>query len=89
MADKKVKLKSGKEVILLEMSVDDIDVCQDTTSIIFDKDGNQVLKGINAARTMWLRKGVKKSDDKFIKSLSEEEKNELSLLVREHQSLGE
>ena len=89
MADKKVKLKSGKEVILLEMSVDDIDVCQDATSIIFDKDGNQVLKGINAARTMWLRKGVKKSDDKFIKSLSEEEKNELSLLVREHQSLGE
>lgn len=89
MADKKFKLKSGKEVVLLEMSVDDIDKCQDATSIIFDKEGNQILKGINAARTLWIRKGIKSAPDKFIKSLSEADKNELSQAIRNHQSLGE
>ena len=41
------------------------------------------------ARTAWIRKGVKNADDKFIKSLSEADKTELSLKIREHQELGE
>jgi hypothetical protein len=89
MANKKVKLTSGKEVTLIEMSVDDIDVCSDVTNIVFDKEGNQILRNISAARTAWIRKGVKNSDDKFIKKLTEEEKNDLSTKVREYQELGE
>jgi hypothetical protein len=41
------------------------------------------------ARTAWIRKGVKNADDKFIKTLSDEEKNELSIKIREYQELGE
>ena len=89
MAEKKFKLCSGKDVVLLEMSVDDIDFCNDVTQIVFDTEGNQILKNMAKARTAWIRKGVKNADDKFIKSLSEADKNELSLKIREHQELGE
>lgn len=89
MANKKLKLTSGKEVTIIEMSVDDIDFCSDVTNIVFDKEGNQILRNISAARTAWIRKGVKNADDTFIKKLTEEEKNELSLKVRENQELGE
>ncbi len=87
--NKKFKLTSGKEVTLLEMSVDDIDFCSDVTQIVFDKEGNQIIKNMSAARTAWIRKGVKGANDKFIKSLSDTDKNELSLKVREYQELGE
>ena len=89
MADKKFKLSSGKDVVLLEMSVDDIDFCNDVTQVVFDNEGNQIIKNMAKARTAWIRKGVVGADDKFIKSLSEDEKNELSLAVQEHQRLGE
>ena len=89
MADKKFKLSSGKEVILLEMSVDDIDFCNDVAQIVFDTEGNQVIRHMSKARTAWIRKGVKNANDKFIKSLTETDKNELSTKVREHQELGE
>jgi|TARA_A100001388_G_C28560050_1_gene399142 hypothetical protein len=87
--NKKFKLTSGKEVTLLEMSVDDIDFCSDVTQIVFDKEGNQIIKNMSAARTAWIRKGVKGANDKFIKTLSDTDKNELSLKVREYQELGE
>jgi len=89
MANKKLKLTSGKEVTIIEMSVDDIDFCSDVTNVVFDKEGNQILRNISAARTAWIRKGVKNADDTFIKKLTEEEKNELSLKIRESQELGE
>ena len=89
MADKKFKLSSGKDVVLLEMSVDDIDFCNDVTQIVFDTEGNQILKNMAKARTAWIRKGVINADDKFIKTLSDEEKNELSIKIREYQELGE
>ena len=89
MADKKFKLSSGKDVVLLEMSVDDIDFCNDVAQIVFDTEGNQVIRHMSKARTAWIRKGVKNADDKFIKTLSDEEKNELSIKIREYQELGE
>ena len=45
MADKKFKLSSGKDVVLLEMSVDDIDFCNDVTQVVFDNEGNQRTYG--------------------------------------------
>ena len=84
-----MKLSTGKEPKLKEMSVDDIDYCNDIPQMIYE--GNEVVSITNLAkaRTAWIRKGVEGADDKFIKALSEDEKNELSLAVQEHQRLGE
>ena len=84
-----MKLSTGKETKLKEMSVDDIDYCNDLPQMRYE--GNEVVAIINLAkaRTAWIRKGVEGADDKFIKSLSEDEKNKLSLAVQEHQRLGE
>ena len=84
-----MKLSTGKEAKLKEMSVDDMDYCNDIPQMIYE--GNEVVSITNLAkaRTAWIRRGVVGSDDSFIKSLSEAEKNELSLAVQEHQRLGE
>lgn len=84
-----MKLSTGKEVKLKEMSVDDIDYCNDVPQMRYE--GNEVvgIGNLAKARTAWIRKGVEKSDDKFLKALTEDEKNELSLAVQEHQRLGE
>ena len=84
-----MKLASGKEAKLKEMSVDDIDYCNDVPQMRYE--GNEIVAITNLAkaRTAWIRRGVEGVDDKFIKSLTEDEKNELSLAVQEHQRLGE
>ena len=84
-----MKLKSGVEIELKEMSVDDIDFCNDLPQMRYE--GNEIVAITNLAkaRTAWIRKGVKGVDDKFIKGLSDDDKNELSLAVQEFQRLGE
>ena len=84
-----MKLKSGLKVELKEMSVDDIDFCNDLPQMRYE--GNEIVAITNLAkaRTAWIRKGVKGADDDFIKALSDDEKNELSLAVQEFQRLGE
>ena len=84
-----MKLKSGVEAELKEMSVDDIDFCNDLPQMRYE--GNEIVAITNLAkaRTAWIRKGVKGADDNFIKALSDDEKNELSLAVQEFQRLGE
>ena len=42
-----------------------------------------------SSSTMWIRAGVKKVDDKFIKSLSVEDRAELQIAIQEYNSLGE
>ena len=84
-----MKLKSGKEVELKEMSVDDIDYCNDLPQMRYEDNQVVAITNLAKARTAWIRKGVKNADDKFIKSLTEDEKNELSLAIQEYQSLGE
>ncbi len=70
------------------MSVDDIDYCNDLPQMRYE--GNEIVAITNLAkaRTAWIRKGVVGLMI-IIKSLSEDEKNELSLAVQEHQRLGE
>lgn len=86
---KEITTKSGKKVKIREMSVDDIDYCNDLPQMRYEGDEIVAITNLAKARTAWIRKGVKKSDDKFIKSLTEDEKNELSLAVQEYQRLGE
>ena len=84
-----MKLSTGKETKIKEMSVDDIDYCNDLPQMRYE--GNEIVAITNLAkaRTAWIRKGVEGVDDAFIKSLTDEEKNELSLAIQEYQRLGE
>ena len=84
-----MKLSTGKEVKLKEMSVDVIDYCNDVPQMRYEGTEVVAITNLAKARTAWIRKGVEGVDDKFIKALSEDEKNELSLAVQEHQRLGE
>ena len=84
-----MKLSSAKEVKLKEMSVDDIDYCNDLPQMRYENNEVVSIMNLAKARTAWIRKGAEGVDDKFLKSLSETEKNELSLAIQEHQRLGE
>jgi hypothetical protein len=85
---KKITLKSGKKATLIEMSVDAFDKCMD--SIQFENvDGQSVIKNQFALSTLWIRNGVDKADDKYIKSLSINDRVELQLAIQEYNSLGE
>jgi hypothetical protein len=85
---KKITLKSGNKATLIEMSVDAFDKCMD--SVQFEEvDGQSVIKNQFALSTLWIRNGVKGADDKFIKSLSINDRVELQLAIQEYNSLGE
>ena len=86
---KELTLDSKRKIKLKEMSVDDIDFCNDLPQMRYENDQVVAITNLSKARTAWIRKGVEKCDDKFIKGLSEEEKNEISLAVQEYQRLGE
>ena len=85
----KHKLSTGKEIKIKEMSVDDMDYCNDLPQVRYEGDEVVAITNLAKARTAWIRRGVEGADDSFIKSLTENEKNELSLAVQEHQRLGE
>ena len=85
---KKITLKSGVKATLIEMSVDAFDKCMD--SVRFEEvDGQSVIKNQFALSTLWIRKGVDGADDKFIKSLSINDRAEVQLAIQEYNSLGE
>ena len=102
--DKKpLKLSTGREVKIKDMSQDEIDCCQDTTVIVY-KDDNSIdhIKNISKSRTTWIRNGLIGGDfknwsvnskgqpaDSVLRELSEAEKNDLMSLVQEQQRLGE
>ena len=54
----KDKLSSGREIIIKEMSIDDIDEGKDSLDIIFLDGGKRIVKGASKARTQWIRKGL-------------------------------
>jgi len=86
---KDIKLNSGKEVKIKEMSVDDIDFCNDVPEMKYDGDNLVTIKNLSKARTAWIRRGVEGADDNFIKSLNDDDKNELSVAIQDYQRLGE
>ena len=86
---KALTLTSKRQVKIIEMSVDDIDFCSDMPQMRYENDQIVAITNLSKARTAWIRKGIEGADDKFIKSLTEEEKNESSLAIQEYQRLGE
>ena len=90
METKKVKLESGAEFKVQEMSIDDIDMCNVIPEIKFNENNDATsIKYMAKARTSWLRKGVVGCDDHLLKSLNDTDKAELMLAVQEFQKLGE
>ena len=96
-----VALSSGRVVKLNEMSIDDMDYCQDLTVVRFENGEDTGVSNMAKARTAWLRRGIKGGDfssfkmngdivaDSVIKQLNDDEKNELSIAIQDFQRLGE
>jgi len=103
MAKKNVELASGRKVELKEMSVDEVDFCQDIAQIVYNEAGEvSTVRGVSKSRTAWIRRGLAGGDfkdfsldikgfagDSVIKELNEAEKNELMQLVQGYQNMGE
>ena len=74
----KIKLKSGREIVIKDISLDEESEIMDTTRRTLDADGNVVSEMEYTAMIKFLRMSLNgKSDDKFIKSLSYQEKAEI------------
>ena len=102
MSKKTVELKSKRKVDLKEMSIDEVDFCNDLAVMKYEDGEISHISGLSRTRTAWLRRGIKSGDfktfktgadgypeDSVLKELTEEEKNELVQLVQGYQSLGE
>jgi len=101
MAKKIVELSSKKKVELKEMSIDEIDFCNDVTTLRQGENGDNYITGLSKSRTAWLRRGILGGDfkkfkiengvvvDSVLKQLNDDEKNELVQLIQEYQNLGE
>ena len=86
----KVKLESGREVELKDLSVDERDELLD--SIQYDNDGvNIKVKMMHSTMTKFIRIGVKGNiTDKFLKELSFADKTEIFTKIQnECMNLGE
>tara|TARA_R100000808_G_C2131157_1_gene140353 strand:+ start:773 stop:1081 length:309 start_codon:yes stop_codon:yes gene_type:complete len=102
MSKKIVELKSKKKIELREMSLDEVDFCNDITVLKYDDGELSHLANLSKTRTAWLRRGIKGGDfkgfktddngypvDSVLKQLDEKEKTELAKLIQEYQNLGE
>ena len=101
MAKKIVELSSKKKVELKEMSIDEIDLCNDMTTLRQDEGGESYITGLSKSRTAWLRRGISGGDfkafkaddgvvvDSVLKQLNDDDKNELVKAIQEYQNMGE
>tara|TARA_Y100000593_G_C4137250_1_gene250382 strand:+ start:116 stop:394 length:279 start_codon:yes stop_codon:yes gene_type:complete len=86
----KFKLESGKEVQLKELTVDETDQLLDSIQYEDAKDGGVKIMMMHSTMTRFLRLGLKNCDDKFIKSLTFQEKSEIFQKIQsEIMNLGE
>ena len=87
----KIKLKSGREVGIKDVSLDARDQMLDSVEYIYDdKGGVAGVKMMHSTITKWLRFGLNgKADDKYILGLSFEERPEIFLKMQEKLLTGE
>jgi hypothetical protein len=102
MAKKIVELSTKRKVELKEMSLDEVDFCNDIAIVKYEDGEVSHVIGVSKTRTAWLRRGILGGDfkvfdvdvngyptDSVLKELSELEKNELSIEIQKYQELGE
>tara|TARA_Y100001973_G_C5198496_1_gene335941 strand:+ start:1733 stop:2023 length:291 start_codon:yes stop_codon:yes gene_type:complete len=87
----KVKLKSGKEVTLKKLSIDERDALLDGVEYKFDKDGNPLgMKMMHTTVTKCIRIAVEgDTSDKFLETLTFEDRTDIFLAIQNSLFLGE
>ena len=87
----KVKLKSGKEVALKKLSIDDRDALLDGVDYQFDENGNpKGMKMMHTTVTKFIRIGVEGgTSDKFLETLTFEDRTDIFLEIQNSLFLGE
>ena len=71
----KKTLSTKKEVTLKDMSIDDMDYCNDLQHICQEPHGGISIYGLNKSNTAWIRRGVEGSDDEALIDFVEGEHN--------------
>ena len=86
-----IKLETGRKLKLKDVSLDERDELLDSVEYQFDAKGKvQGVKMMNSTITKWLRMGLDgDTSDKFLKSLTFEERTELFLKMQESIMVGE
>ena len=85
------KTKSGKKVIFKDVSIDEKDMLLDSVQYDYNEDGGVGgVKMMNTTVTKWIRVGLNgDTSDKFLKTLSLEDRTEIFLALQEYILVGE
>ena len=80
----KLKLKSGKEINIKDVSLDERDIMLDSVEYTYDdKGGVTGVKMMHSTITKWLRNGLNgQANDAFILGLTSEERTEIFLKLQ-------
>ena len=87
----KLKLKSGREINIKDVSLDERDEMLDSVEYVYDDKGNvSGVKMMHSTITKWLRNGLNgQATDEFILGLTFEERTEIFLKMQEKLMTGE
>ena len=87
----KIKLKSGREVGIKDVSLDERDEMLDSVKYTYDDKGNVTgVEMMHSTVTKWLRFGLNgKADDDYILGLTFEERTEIFLKMQDKLLTGE
>ena len=85
------KLKSGKKIKLKDVSIDERDEMLDSVEYQYDAKGNpKGMKMMNSTITKWIRLSVDgDTSDKFLKTLTIEDRTEIFIKMQEYLLVGE
>tara|TARA_R100000781_G_scaffold21495_2_gene16163 strand:+ start:2711 stop:2992 length:282 start_codon:yes stop_codon:yes gene_type:complete len=85
------KTESGKKVVLKDVSIDDRDMLLDSVEYQYNEDGTVGnVKMMNTTITKWLRTCIDgDTSDKFLKTLTVNDRTEMFLHLQEYLLLGE
>ena len=83
--------KSGKKVVFKDISIDEKDTLLDSVEYNYDEDGNVgTFKMMNTTITKWIRSGLKgDTSDKFLGTLTMEDRTEIFLALQQYILVGE
>ena len=87
----KLKLKSGREIDIKDVTLDERDEMLDSVEYTYDdKGGVTGVKMMHSTITKWLRNGLNgQANDEFILGLTFEERTEIFLVMQEKLLTGE
>ena len=86
-----IKLKSGKKIKLKDVSIDERDEMLD--SVLYDYNSDSSIAGVkmmHSTMTKWIRTAVKgDTSDKFLKTLTLEDRTEIFTEMQSYYLVGE